>query len=55
MNRHKTATAACVNSHAGAMKVEEVRDSICHNGNAVSSSSVLRLPIRISETDLLVV
>ena len=55
MNRDKAPTAASVDCDTGAMEVEGVGYSVCHNGNPVASRGILGLPVRISEADLLVV
>lgn len=55
MNRDKAPTAASVDCDAGAMEVEGVGYSVCHDGNPVASRGILGLPVRISEADLLVV
>ena len=55
MNRHKTTAAAGINRHAGSVEVEKVRDAVCHDGDAISGSSVLRLPVGVSEAHLFIV
>lgn len=55
VNRDKAAAAASVDGDARTMEVEGVGYSIGHNGNPITGSSILRLPVGVTEADLFVV
>lgn len=55
MNRDEAPAAACVDGHARSLEVVRVRNTIGHDGIAGTRSSVLRLPVHVAKTDLLIV
>lgn len=55
MHCNQASAAASVNRHAGPVEIEKVGYAVCHDCNAISGGSVLRLPIWVSEANLFVV
>lgn len=55
MDTNETGTAACVDGHAGAVDVQEIRYTIGHNGNAIASCSVDRRIVGVTQDNLLII
>lgn len=55
MNRDQTTAAAGVESHARALEIIGVRDTVGHDGISGASRGILGLPVHVTQTDLLVV
>lgn len=55
MDGHETAAATCVYRHAWSVEIEVVRDAVCHDGDAIPRCCILRLPVRVAQTNLLIV
>ena len=55
MDCNKTTATPSVDGHTGPMKIERIGNAVRHNGNAVAGGGILRLPVWVSEANLLVV
>lgn len=55
VNTHQRGAAARVDGLTGALEVEKIRDTICHDGDAIPRGAIRRRGLRVSHGDLLVV
>lgn len=55
MNRDETATASGIDRHTRSMEIERIRNTIGHDGDAITCRGILWLPVRVSKTNLFVV
>lgn len=55
VDTHQRGTAARVDGLTGALEVEKVGDTICHDGDAISCGAIRGGSLRVSHGDLLVV
>lgn len=55
MDANETGTTASVYRHTGSVDVVEVRQTIRHDGNAITGGCIPRLVVSIPKADLLVI